>query len=76
MIAVELTLIVRDEAHWAIVRETARRLLPDLHPLASVGSDERGRPVYRLHLARGATDPRSWRSALVALAALADEGET
>lgn len=75
MIAVELTLTTSSATHWAIIRETAQRLLPELRPLASMGNDARGRPTYRLHLTRGTTDPRSWRSALVALASLADEGE-
>lgn len=75
MITAELTLSTYDLAQWRIIRDAVARVAPEACALASAGSDDRGRHEFRLHITRGTTDPRSWRSALVALAALADEGE-
>lgn len=73
MIIVELTFTTRQLNTWNAIRHAVSRLAPEAKALASAGSDELGRNEYRLHVTRGATDPRSWRHALVALASLADE---
>ncbi|HMQ32375.1 MAG TPA: hypothetical protein PKD53_16705 [Chloroflexaceae bacterium] len=73
MITVELTLTTRDRHQWRIIRETVEQMAPTARVIVSAGSDDRGRHEFRLHIARGTTDPRSWRGALVALAVLADE---
>lgn len=75
MIIVELSFTTRKLNTWHAVRDAVARLAPQAAALASAGSDEHGRNEYRLHVTRGATDPRSWRHAVVALASLADEGE-
>lgn len=73
MIVVELTIVTGHLVTWNEIRHAVTRLAPEATALVSAGSDAHGQSEYRLHVTRGATDPRSWRHALIALASLADE---